>query len=204
MGEDGRMVYFARQSACPGQGASRRLSGRGFSLVELMVAVSISAILLALAAPSMQRFLTSRGVLSQADELAGAFRLARSQALKLSAHVSVCASADTTAESPTCSTAGVWNSGWIIFLDYDGNGEMSGADRLLKVQSPLGAINGISGGGTLVVTFAPNGIATTGEASFSVQPKLETSDSYYDATLRKVCLASVGRVNIVTGAESCP
>ncbi|MEA3394776.1 MAG: GspH/FimT family pseudopilin, partial [Pseudomonadota bacterium] len=62
----------------------------GFTLVELMVVVTIAVILLSLAAPSFRSMLVKRGVQSAADVLVSDLRYARSEALKRSSTVIVC------------------------------------------------------------------------------------------------------------------
>lgn len=175
----------------------------GFSLIELMVAVAVLGILLAIGVPSMERFLTSRAVLAQAEGLASALRQARSEALKLNAQVTVCSSSDTTASTPSCSNAPSWLTGWITFIDLDGDGALSSGERLLRVQSPVTSIKEIDADGTGFVRFHANGLSAIGAASFEVQPKLSSSDAGYEAMLRRVCVYPVGRAVIKPGSDSC-
>ena len=56
-------------------------SSRGFTLIELMIAVTLLAVVTALAAPAMGDFIIRQRVASQAGELALAMALARSEAI---------------------------------------------------------------------------------------------------------------------------
>ena len=78
---------------------------RGFTLIELMVAVGLLAILATLAAPSMGDFIVRQRVASQAGDLALAMALARSEAIKGNASVTVM--------PLTVSTTG-WSDGWCV------------------------------------------------------------------------------------------
>lgn len=186
-----------------GANALRGLS-RGFSLVELMVAVSIVAILLAMGVPAMQGFMTGRAVISQAEELVATLRLARSDALRLNSAVTVCA-ADTTAASPTCAASvasATWNTGWLTFIDMNNDGELDSGEGVLRVQSPLKSVKAITSDTKGRVRFFPNGLPATGAAAFEVQPKLPGSDNRYDAMLRRVQVNTTGRALILAGSGS--
>jgi type IV fimbrial biogenesis protein FimT len=90
---------------------------RGFSVIELMTAVALAAILLTLAIPSFTSFLNSNRVTSQANELLTTFQLARMEAIRRNGRVVVCSSSDGT----TCAAGTAW-SGWITYVDIAGDG----------------------------------------------------------------------------------
>lgn len=81
----------------------------GFSLIELMVAVAVVALLAAVAAPAMVTLMNSNRLSSTAGELTAALQLARSEAIRRSAPVTVCGSADGIA----CANDTDW-AGWIV------------------------------------------------------------------------------------------
>ncbi|MFT5708457.1 MAG: prepilin-type N-terminal cleavage/methylation domain-containing protein [Oceanospirillaceae bacterium] len=87
-------------------------SQRGFSLLELMVAVSITGILLVVGVPSFQSTLLRARGATLADTLITAIYYARSEAISRNSRVSLCASID----GNSCQLAAAvtsWNSGWI-------------------------------------------------------------------------------------------
>lgn len=79
----------------------------GFTLIELMVVVSIAAILLALAGPSFSRFIDQQRIRNAAFDMVGDLLLARSEALTKQSVVVV---------TPTSAAADGWSSGWSINL----------------------------------------------------------------------------------------
>jgi type IV fimbrial biogenesis protein FimT len=81
---------------------------RGFTLTELLVSLSVAAVLMAIAMPAFSSFVHDSRLSSQANTLVFDLNLARSEAVKLDTTVQVCASAD----GATC--AGTWSQGWIV------------------------------------------------------------------------------------------
>ena len=76
-------LCFYRQSACA-----------GFTLVEFMIALSILAILVALAAPSFQEVMRQSRLTSQTNELLGGLQSARAEAIRRNRTVRFCSTAD--------------------------------------------------------------------------------------------------------------
>ena len=94
--------------------ASRRRRARGFSLVELMLVLTVGGILLAIAAPSFRSFMQNSRLTTQANTLVYALNLARSEAVRLDTTVEVCASKN----GASCDGGGPpgnpWDDGWIV------------------------------------------------------------------------------------------
>ena len=129
-----------------------RAATRGFTLIELLATLSIAAILIAVAVPNYQMFVMSNRMATQANDLITALNLARSEAVKRAANVTVCAS-DTTAAAPICAGAGPWQQGWIV---KDATG------TILRVQQPMGGASTLVGGTDVAntITFTSNGRTT--------------------------------------------
>jgi type IV fimbrial biogenesis protein FimT len=110
----------------------------GLTLVELIVGLSILAILMALASPSFTQYLRNTEVTAAQNDLVTAFNLARSEAIRRSVPVSACASDD----ALTCSNADDWSRGWIVFVDAAGDpGKLDVTDELLQSwQSTAGPL----------------------------------------------------------------
>lgn len=85
---------------------------RGFTLIELLITVTILGVLLSLAVPAFQSTIAKNHVASAASTLSTSLSLARSEAIKRGASVTVCKSAN----SSTCATSGDWAQGWIMFI----------------------------------------------------------------------------------------
>ncbi|MGH8478126.1 MAG: GspH/FimT family pseudopilin [Gammaproteobacteria bacterium] len=92
-----------------------KLNASGFTLIELMVGVAVLAIALGAAVPSMSEFIQNSRLAAQTNDFLTALHLARTEAIKRNARVTLCRSADAT----TCSTAAGtgWEIGWMVFAD---------------------------------------------------------------------------------------
>jgi type IV fimbrial biogenesis protein FimT len=104
---------------------AQRYAMRGLTLFEMIIVMSIVAILTMIAIPSYQYVTTSNRMASEINGLLGDLQFARSEAIKEGATVSACVSTNGT----TCATSNAWNSGWIILS--------SNSTTPLRAQNPF-------------------------------------------------------------------
>lgn len=116
---------------------------RGFTLIELLVTLAVAAILITVAVPNFQMFVMNSRMASQANDLITSLSVARSEAVKRGANVTLCASSD----GNTCT--GTWAQGWIV----------RDAAGLIQVQRGLSGSSTLSGGTDVAstLTYTPNG-----------------------------------------------
>lgn len=113
---------------------------QGFTLIELMVVLAISAILLAVAAPSFSVMIKKSRSEALIRELGSALSLARTEAVSRGVTVSFCRTANGGAASPSCVASGVTVSatdGWLIFQDTNGDGNFDSGETLLRAHDTL-------------------------------------------------------------------
>src|SRR6185295_2753372 len=109
----------------------------GFTLVELMVTIGVAAILIGLAVPSFENLVRDSYMTTTANDLVVTMQLARSEAIKRHLPVTVCHSADTNVDPPSCGGDG-WQDGWFAFVDGsdanpDPNGTLDGGEQVLHI-----------------------------------------------------------------------
>lgn len=90
----------------------------GFTVMEILVSLSVVAILAAIAAPSFQGFINEQRLGSTMSELANDLNLARGEAIKRNARVLLCAR---NSAGTGCASAPDWQSGWVVC--YDANAD---------------------------------------------------------------------------------
>lgn len=92
------------QTQISARSAMRARRTRGFTIVELMIAVALVAILAAMAFPSFREFSTRMAVTDNTNSLIGAINSARAEAVKRGRPAAVIAN------------GGNWNSGWQVVV----------------------------------------------------------------------------------------
>lgn len=115
------------------------INQRAFTLIELMITLLVVAILASVAVPAYQTMVKNNRLTTQVNELVTALLYARSEAVKRSAPVAVCASTDTS----SCSGSNTWDTGWIVFIDEDDDLTVDGTDNIIRVHQGLDAGNTI-------------------------------------------------------------
>jgi len=110
----------------------------GFTLIELMVTVAVLAILVTIAIPNYQAFVLNSRMTAQANDFLASLQLARSEAVKRNAQVSMNA------------VGGDWANGWQIVA----------GGTVLRVNPALQGASTLAGDAT-TITFQSNGQAVT-------------------------------------------
>jgi type IV fimbrial biogenesis protein FimT len=95
-----------------GRRERRAAKARGFSLVELMVAIAVLAISIGLATPSFTLLVNSNRLTSHSNELVASIQLARSEAIRRNARVAVCGSSD----GSSCDASATSWEQWLVVL----------------------------------------------------------------------------------------
>lgn len=106
---------------------------RGFTMIELLVAIAIAAIMLGLAVPSFIDFMVRNRLVTYNNEFVASLAFARSEAIRRAGPVSVCKSSTGT------SCGGAWSDGWIVFVntDNDSPAVVDAGETVLRVHDAL-------------------------------------------------------------------
>lgn len=141
---------------------------RGFTLIELMVALLVAAIIVTLAVPGFRSVIERNRIAAAVNQFVGGITFARSAAVTRATRVTVCPSPD----GRTCDGAKPWQDGWIAFTDGGTVGTVDGSDEILRVGDPTSGTlfvvsSGFSNG---YITISPEGFVPAGGGTLHVCP----------------------------------
>jgi type IV fimbrial biogenesis protein FimT len=143
----------------------QRFSASGFTLLELLTAIAIVAILLGIGVPSFSEAMRRNRIASVTNDLSAAFALARSEAVKRGMPVTVCGS---NIDLSACGDSMDWSGGLLVFHDDSGvAGTLDGSDEV--IQKTPGAVdkNVTLSTDRNFLTFRSNGSAVLPAATVS-------------------------------------
>ena len=88
----GLSLAFAERSHADARLRGKTPRARGFTVIELMVTVTVLAILLVVAVPSFRSFILSSRLTTTANDIVGAISLARMQSIMRNSNAQLCSS----------------------------------------------------------------------------------------------------------------
>lgn len=155
----------------------------GFTLIEMMVAISIVAILASIAIPSFSDIMLTNKLRSYANDLVAGAHLARGEAIKSNAVVVLCASSNGT------SCSGDWKNGWIV---------LSASNTVIQTWQAIDANYKIAPTAT-TVSFQPTGVGST-QVALTICRESPAAGSQE----RVVTISATGKPSVTkTTAGSC-
>lgn len=111
------------------------LQQRGTTLIELMFAITILAIVLGVGVPSFIGIVQANRMAALNNDVMTAIHRARSEAVKMRTNTVLCPTANPTAAAPAC--GGNMTQGWVVFSDNNANGAIDGADLVLITHEAI-------------------------------------------------------------------
>jgi len=172
----------------------------GFTLLELMTAITVLAILLGIGVPAFTEMIASNRLTATTNQMITALNLARSESSKRGIPVTVCAS--NAAQNACDNDPTAWTAGWLVFTDDTGTaGTIDGTDELLQKfpAAPQGYTVVAADPNTMShIRFLRSGAPDS--ALLSRTLKL-TRPSCSGTKARQVIIANTGRIS--SGKTAC-
>jgi len=159
--------------------------------------LAIAGVLLSVAIPSMRSMTLNNAIVSCRDSLAGAIKMARSEAVNTQSVVTICPSVNQSG------CGGDWADGWIVFADDDESGTRNNSsERLVDVDTCSNNV-GIGNGAALAgISFSAIGINLGNAATIGICD----SEATEGINGRAILLTATGALSYssVAADANCP
>lgn len=190
---------------------------KGVTLIELMVTLTVMAILASIAIPGMQTYIVSARMRTQGNDFLQAVQRARAEAMSQNQCVVLCkSSTQSPAGNPLCDAGDTdWARGWAAYRlpscdvasrpdsATEANAAVSESRLLFRQGASADTLRVNSvGTATRAIVFTPRGIADLGGSGrFNI---LDTSASGAQQSSygRTVCIDKMGRARSLTYAST--
>ncbi|APE06469.1 MAG: pilus assembly protein [Alteromonas sp.] len=160
----------------------------GLTLLELLIAVAIVAIMLTTVAPAIQSILIKSRITSDLNSLSAVAQRARFTAVDEQSRVVMCPTANYT----SCVTD--WKNATMIFVDANLNGSRDASEELITTSDPLNSANSIYGISGAITFDEQGGISQA--ATITLCPK-DNNTEYASALL----LSLYGRISVAVDSD---
>lgn len=156
----------------------------GFTVLELLVALTIAAILLGVGTPALQQFTHRQQMKAAVSSLHNDLLLARSEAVFRNLEVVACPGDPASG----CSGAGDWSRGWIVFADSSGDRQRQAGEPLLRHGQWFERMRITSSASRSSIRFYPDGSAPASNAGIAF------CGAGGSARARRLVVSNVGRI----------
>ena len=160
----------------------------GFSMVELMVALAIAAILATIAVPSFREMLQNQRITTTANDFFAAINLTRSEAIQRGGRADLVPAGD----------GGDWAKGWIVFVDQNDNQKPDNGEKIIFSHGPVpdGIIIKAAFMDSKAQYLTYNGTGRTRTKADSQRPQAGNFLFTLDKKVRRIRLNFLGRPRV--------
>lgn len=124
----------------------------GFTLIELMIAVGLTGLLLSMAVPALDIFVSNARQTGAINDFVSSLHAARSTAITTNTRVTICPSS----AGNNCEAAS-WADGWIAFTDADSDRNVDPGETILSVGDAKNGLAFQSAEFGQFLVYRPNG-----------------------------------------------
>ena len=166
----------------------------GFTAIELMVVMSILAVLTALAGPSFTLTIESWRVRDATESLRSTLFFARSEAIKRGGQIAIQKLPNNTNSCTSATSNRDWDCGWIVCHDTNSSGTCTSSEPVLqRIETPA-RVQVTRTGGSASIKLNRWGLVDGTWLGFSLVPLHQPTTP---PGARGVCMSSGGRIRLL-------
>jgi len=159
-------------------------SGTGFTVLELMITLSIACILLVAGVPSFQDFSRKQHMKAAVSTLQNDLMMGRSEAVRLNMRVVTCPGSP----DDGCSGGNEWSGGWIVFDDENADRQRQANEAIVRQGQEIENLIIRTTAGRTDFRFFPDGSAPGSNGSITF------CDMGGPEQARKLVISILGRI----------
>ncbi|MFC1747251.1 GspH/FimT family pseudopilin [Pseudomonadota bacterium] len=126
----------------------------GFTLVELIMVLTVVSILVTVGIPSFMNIVSSSKVATASNYLVSTLHLARSEAVRSGTNTVLCKSSD----GSYCGDNAVsWSNGWLLYTDENNDNIRQDNERIIRAQAALDSSFNFIFRTATYIKFTPSG-----------------------------------------------
>jgi len=176
-----------------------RTSIGGFTLLELMTAITVMAVLLGIGVPAFQEMMNTNRLAAMTNEMVTALSVARNEAGKRGVAVTVCAA---TAALDACSGSASWDAGWIVYTDDTGTpGTVDADDTVLQAYPKSSAGFPVTATSPTTLTYVRFMRSGAPDSALTNRTLKLSRPSCVGTKARQISIANTGRIS--SGKIAC-
>ena len=166
----------------------------GFTVLELMITISVACILLLTAIPSFQQFSRQQSMKAAVGSLQNDLLMGRSEAVARNTRIVACPGEPASG----CSGASNWADGWIVFADLNADQQYQADETIVRHGQTPERVHIRGSRGRTGVRFLPNGSAPGSNGSITF------CGLGGPAEARKLIISNLGRIRRDTATDIDP
>jgi len=170
----------------------------GFTALELIVTMAIITVLLTMGVPAVQNYSWNVRMKTTMDQLQNDLNLARGQAVSHNSQTVICPATGRSG----CSGQSVWQTGWIVFTDLNGDRQRQDSEPLHHHAEAVSLLSISSTRSRSYLRFYPNGSAPGSNVTILF------CDKRGAANAGTITVSNSGRIRMQTNgiepSENCP
>jgi len=176
----------------------KRRPGKGFTALELVVAMAVAAILLSAGGPALRNYTWNQRMKAAMDTLQSDLKLARGRAISHNTQTVICPAAS----ADDCSELTTWQDGWLVFADLNGDRRRQPGEPLIRRAGGIDLLDIRSSASRTYLRFYANGSAPGSNTT------IRFCDSRGASHAGAVIVSNSGRIRAQTDgvrpSENCP